>query len=89
MKEELESPVVSAESRAMELISVWIIDKKPTCVITSNLWSDPSAWGLLMADVIRHLGNAYAIEGRDREEVIARIKHVFDIEWNNPTSDTK
>ena len=79
MREELEAPEISDSKRAMELIRVWIIDGKPTCVITPNLWEDPSSWGLLLADVIRHLGNAYASEGHNREATITRIKHVFDL----------
>lgn len=89
MIEELEIPDVSKNSRAMELIRVWLIDGKPICVITPNLWEEPSAWGLLLADVIRHLGNAYAREGHCREAIIDRIKHVFDIECNNPTSEVR
>lgn len=89
MKEELEKPDMPPDSRAMELIRVWIIDGKPTCVITPNLWSDPSAWGLLLADVIRHLGNAYSADGHDREATIARIKEVLDVEWQCPTSEAR
>ncbi len=89
MKEELEAPDIHPDSRAMELIRVWLIDGKPTCVITPNLWDDPSAWGLLIADLIRHLGNAYSINGQDRASTIARIKEVFDVEWKDPTSDAR
>ena len=89
MIEELEAPDMSENTRAMELIRVWLIDGKATCVITPNLWDDPSAWGLLLADVIRHLGNAYSREGHSREAVIARIKNVFDVEWNAPTSEAR
>jgi len=89
MREELEAPEMSKNTRAMELIRVWLIDGKPTCVITPNLWEDPSAWGLLLADLIRHLGNAYSLEGHSREKTIARIKHVFDVEWDDPTSEAR
>lgn len=70
----------------MELIRVWLIDGAPNFVITPNLWSDPSAWGLLLADIVRHLGNAYEADGKNRGEVIMRIKEVFDAEWVDPTS---
>ena len=70
----------------MELISVWLIDGAPNVVITPNLWNDSSAWGLLLADVMRHLGNAYEANAKNRSEVISRIKGVFDAEWAEPTS---
>lgn len=89
MKEELEAPYISPDSRGMELIRVWIIDGKPTFAITPNLWDDPAPWGLMLADIVRHLGNAYSMQGKDREATMKRIKELFDVEWNNPTSQAK
>jgi hypothetical protein len=86
MKNELPAPQVPPTGKSMELIRVWLIDGSPSFVITPNLWNDPSAWGLLLADVMRHLGNAYEADGKSRSEVIARIKEVFDAEWDEPTS---
>lgn len=70
----------------MELLRVWLIDGAPKFVITPNLWNDPAMWGILMADIIRHLGNAYELEGKDRIDAINRIKEGFDAEWVKPTS---
>ena len=86
MGNELPPPQVPSASQSMELIRVWLIDGAPNFVITPNLWNDPSAWGLLLADVMRHLGNAYEADGKNRSQVISRIKEVFDTEWDEPTS---
>jgi len=75
-----------AGQRLTELLRIWIVDKSPRIVITPNLWSDPSAWGLLLADIVQHLGNAYEAAGHERSAVVARIKAAFDAEWSEPTS---
>lgn len=86
MENELPPPQVPPASQSMELIRVWLIDGAPNFVITPNLWNDPAAWGLLLADLMRHLGNAYEADGKSRSEVISRIKEVFAAEWDEPTS---
>lgn len=87
--DDLPAPEIAANSQSMELLRIWLIDGAPHFVITPNLWNDPAAWGLLLADVMRHLGNAYEVEGKDKDAVIARIKAAFDAEWDEPTSSAK
>lgn len=83
---DLPAPEIPANSQSVELLRIWLIDGAPSFIITPNLWNDPSAWGLLLADVMRHLGNAYEVEGKDKDTVIHRIKEVFDAEWGDPSS---
>ena len=47
---------------------------------------DPGAWGLLFADVSRHAAQAYEREGRSAEQVLERIRELFEAEWSSPTS---
>jgi hypothetical protein len=69
----------------MELASIWIVDKKQQVVLSGNLWDDPAAWGLMLVDIARHVANAYADQGRSRDEVLRRIRAAFDAEWEAPT----
>jgi hypothetical protein len=39
----------------------------------------------MLVDVARHAANAYEREGRDRKEVLARIRQFFEAEWASPT----
>ncbi len=56
----------------------------------TGLWNDPAAWGLMLVDLAKHAANAYSqIEGRDRDEVLNRIKAGFDAEWDFATDDAK
>jgi hypothetical protein len=43
------------------------------------------AWGLLLADVARHAAKAYANEGHNPADVLARIRQLLDAEFANPT----
>jgi hypothetical protein len=83
---QLPTPQVPTDSQSMELLRVWLVDGAPYFVITPHLWNDPAAWGLLLADILRHLGNAYEADGKDRGSAIARMKEAFDAEWKDPTS---
>ena len=40
-------------------------------------------------DVARHAARAYEREGRDRTEVLARIRALFDAEWASPPGAPK
>jgi hypothetical protein len=83
----LPAPFNEASGPAMELLRVAIVEGKPRFVITPNLWDDPGAWGILMVDVIRHLGNAYELDGKDKAASIDRILAVFRAEIGSPTSE--
>ena len=82
---ELPLPKIEGGQVFIELLRVWIVDGLPTYVITGQLSKDPAQWGLVLADVIRHLGRAYEVNGASLDHVIDRIKSGLDAEWNNPT----
>jgi hypothetical protein len=49
-------------------------------------FDDPDAWGMLLADVARHVGRIYAREqGMREDEVLARVRVMFDRELDEPT----
>ena len=84
-----ELPVPSAaiaDASARELARVWAAGGEQHVSLAAGLWTDPGAWGLLLVDLARHVANAYEqTEGRDRAEVLARIRDAFDAEWQTPT----
>jgi hypothetical protein len=84
--EELPIPQRIKDARkSMEICRILIVDQKPTFIITPNLWKDTAMWGLLLVDLARQVSFAYEREGIDKEMVLNRIKHSFEVEWNNPT----
>ena len=75
--------------RAFEVIRVWVVDDHQEFSIRPRVWKDPAAWGLLLADLMRHVAQAIEQgEGKDIEAVLERIKEGFDAEMTNPTNDT-
>ncbi len=49
-------------------------------------FDDPQAWGMLLADITRHVARIYAREESLNEETtIIRIRSMFDAELDMPT----
>jgi hypothetical protein len=87
-KRELEPPPVASQSeQSVEVLRVWAAPGQAQEVALKTTWKDAGAWGLMLADVARHAANAYEGEGRDRAEVSARIRQLWDAEFANPTDE--
>jgi len=88
-KNELDPPPISANSDAVELLRVWAAPGNPQELSLQTATADPGAWGLLLVDIARHAAEAYSHQGADVEETLARIKELFDAEWESPTDNPK
>ena len=82
-------PIASTNADAVEILRTWAAPDSPTQIALRTTWKDPGAWGLMLVDVARHAANAYEREGRNRSEVLARIRDLFDAEWAAPTDIPK
>jgi hypothetical protein len=81
-KSELPVPATLDQAeKAMEMVRVWIVDGDQHVVLSPNLWPDPGAWGLMLADLARHVAAAYEAQGHDRVVVLQRIHEAFVAEW--------
>lgn len=83
---ELDPPPIASTSEAVEVLRVWAAPGSPQQLTLRTCWNDPGAWGLLLADVARHAAQAYQREGQDLEQVLVRIRELFEAEWSSPTS---
>ena len=82
----LDVPPMAKESRdAVEVLRVWAAPGQAQQVTLRTTWKDAGAWGLLLVDVANHAALAYEAEGHDRNEVIERIRALWDAEWAAPT----
>ena len=74
------------------MIRPWIANKGLHISLNIGVWkehgvSEEKAWGILLADVIRHVANAMRESERlDREDTIRTIKRQLDAELDQPTS---
>jgi hypothetical protein len=62
-----------AEDR-FELVRVWIANRAPHVSVATGVWKDPAAWGILLADLARHVARAYEeTKQMNQKEVLDRI----------------
>jgi len=82
------SQAVESES-AFELLRVWVADGDQHVSMATEVWEDPAAWGIMLADLARHVANSYAqTEGKKKPDVLERIREGFDAEWSSPTDES-
>lgn len=89
--DDLAIPVAAErDQRSFELLRIWIAEKNQHVSLRSGVWDDPAAWGIMLADLARHITNSYALnQGRDPEQVLQRIRAGFDVELDSPTDTPK
>jgi hypothetical protein len=82
------------DKNAVELLRAWIAERRLQCSSKLGRYHEKTdategrAWGVILADVTRHV--AMAMEARysaDRTEIIREIRDSFLKELGNPTSD--
>ena len=78
-------PGAAATPDAVEILRVWAAPGQPVQLTLRTVWQDPAAWGLMLVDLARHAARSYERDGRNRDEVLSRIRAGFDAEWSTPT----
>ncbi|WP_247307967.1 DUF5076 domain-containing protein [Ralstonia pseudosolanacearum] len=92
-----ERPIPAAALRdqdAVEMLRVWIAEQKLHCSMKVGMYletmdiPEEDAWGVILADVTRHLANALKSGySANRDVSIEKIKESYLKELANPTSD--
>jgi len=87
--DELLIPDVATKDRnSFEVLRVWVANKGQHVSLRTGLWDDPAAWGIMLADLARHVANAYQQDaGLDRLKSLQRIKTALDAELGSPTDE--
>lgn len=91
-KKELALPPGHEEEESLEILRCWVrgSDKSLVVVFRTATWEAIEVWGILLADITRHLGNALEDEqGFKSEEVISRIADMYSKEMGKPTSEAE
>lgn len=74
------------DPKSFELLRVWIAEKGQHVSLRTSVWSDPAAWGIMLVDLAHHIANAYQqTEGRDKVEVLKRLRAGLDAEFSKRT----
>jgi Domain of unknown function (DUF5076) len=81
----LHVPPVVLESGGVEVLRAVIVDGA-LHVSLRRAFDDPEAWGMVMADIARHVARIYANEDKFSEaETLERIRSLFNAEMDSPT----
>jgi len=76
------------DPKSFELLRVWVANKGQHVSLRAGVWKDPAAWGLMLADLARHVANSYQQDaGLDRLKTLQRIKAALDTELESPTDE--
>ena len=76
------------DRRSFELLRVWIADGEQHISLRAGVWTDPAAWGVMLADLAGHI--AHSLEqgsGLPRDEALAAIHEGFEHELAAPTDE--
>ncbi|MCC7422270.1 MAG: DUF5076 domain-containing protein [Planctomycetaceae bacterium] len=93
MAKELPIPTEALTHRSVEMIRVWLANEQQHVVLNIGFWEDRGldergAWGIVIADMVRHIADAHQSEyGRDPSETAEIIRRAFDAEMASPTSE--
>lgn len=79
---------VRSDPDSTEVLRAWVAGGGLVCSLSPNAWEDSAAWGIVLADVARHVANAlHDLEGIDPEKTVARIREMFNAELAKPTDN--
>lgn len=87
---DLNIPPAAARDRAsFEVLRVWIAEQGQHVSIRSGAWEDPFAWGIVLADLARHISHAHQLAHpeTDVDAFVERLLEGFHAEIENPTDE--
>jgi hypothetical protein len=78
-------PPTALEQGGVEVLRAAIVDGG-LHVSLRRAFEDPEAWGMLIADLARHVGRIYSREtDMSEDEVIDRVRAIFEAEMDAPS----
>ena len=86
----LDPPPAAAKDKAsFELLRVWVAEQGQHVSLRSGAWEDPFAWGIVLADLARHIVNGEVIQLTKFESVafLQRMLEGFQAEIESPTDE--
>jgi hypothetical protein len=82
-------PAAARDKAAFEVLRVWIAEQGQHVSIRSGAWEDPFAWGIVLADLARHIALAQQLHKpeTDTDAFVERLLEGFHAEIENPTDE--
>jgi hypothetical protein len=95
MKPLVVPPAAQRDENSIQMLSAWIAEKGLHCSLNIGMWqengrNEAPAWGIFLADVIRHIANALQEEyGQSDPDTVKAILESLHNELDDPTSTVK
>ncbi len=82
-------PVAQRDKASFEVLRVWIAEQGQHVSIRSGAWDDPFAWGIVLADLARHIALAHEMQDQkiDKAAFLERLLEGFSAEIDSPTDE--
>ena len=82
-------PAASRDKASFEVLRVWIAEQGQHVSIRSGAWEDPFAWGIVLADLARHIALAHEMQDPkiNKEAFLERLLEGFSAEIDSPTDE--
>ena len=82
-------PVAQRDRASFEVMRVWIAEQGQHVSIRSGAWEDPFAWGIVLADLARHIALAHELQNdaTSKDAFLERLLEGFHAEIDNPTDE--
>ncbi len=84
-------PAAQRDKASFEVLRVWIAEQGQHVSIQSGTWDDPFAWGIVLADLARHIALAHQLQNQngksDPDVFMERLLEGFQAEIENPTDE--
>ena len=85
----LPPPAAQRDKAAFEVLRLWIAEQGQHVSIRSGAWEDPFAWGIVLADLARHIALAHEMQDErvDKDAFLERLLEGFNAEIDSPTDE--
>jgi uncharacterized protein DUF5076 len=82
-------PAASRDKGSFEILRLWVAEQGQHVSLRAGTWEDPFAWGIVLADLARHIVTAESCgkKGFDKDVYLARILEGFQAEVDSPSDD--
>ena len=82
-------PAAQRDKASFEVLRVWIAEQGQHVSLQSGAWDDPFAWGIVLADLARHIALAHQLQHPDTDVdvFVERLLEGFQAEIDNPTDE--
>jgi hypothetical protein len=81
-------PGAAASATSVEILRAWQVNDSLHVSLKPDAWKEPNAWGLVLADIARHVADALRLtSGLNVDETLDEIRYMFNAELLNPTDE--